>query len=61
MKKYKVRAEETIYHTYETTVEAESKQQAEQIASEMHPQDYKNFNEESAGDFTIEDIEEIEE
>ena len=61
MKKYKIKAGETIYHTYETIVEAESKQQAEQIASEMHPQDYEDFNEESAGDFEIDTVEEGEE
>ena len=57
MKKYKITAGETIYHTYETIVKAENKQQAQQIASEMHPEDYKDFNEESAGDFEIDTVE----
>ena len=57
MKKYKITAGETIYHTYETIVEAENKKQAEQIASGMHPEDYKDFNEESAGDFEIDTVE----
>ena len=57
MKKYKIKAGETIYHTYETIIEAENKQQAEQIASEMHPEDYKDFNVESAGDFEIDAVE----
>jgi len=61
MKKYKVRAEETIYAIYETEIEAKNKKEAEKIASDLNAYDYKSNDwSNSAGDFTIEDIEEIE-
>ena len=62
MKKYKVRAEETIYAIYETEIEAKNKKEAEKIALDTCASDYKSSDwSNSAGDFTIEDIEEIEE
>jgi len=62
MKKYKVRAEETIYAIYETEIEAETKEQAEKIALDTCISDYLNSDlSNSAGDFTIEEIEEIKE
>jgi hypothetical protein len=61
MKKYKVRAEETIYAIYETEIEAKDKKQAEKIALDTCASDYLSSDwSNSAGDFTIEDIEEIE-
>jgi len=60
MKKYKIRAEETIYAVYETEIEAETKEQVEKMAYDMCVSDYLNSDlSNSAGDFTIEDIEEI--
>ena len=62
MKKYKVRAEETIYAIYETEIEAKNKKEAEKIALDTCASDYLSSDwSNSAGDFTIEDIEEIEE
>ena len=61
-KKYKVRAEETIYAIYETEIEAKNKKEAEKIALDTCASDYLSSDwSNSAGDFTIEDIEEIEE
>tara|TARA_R110000782_G_scaffold76394_1_gene152027 strand:- start:424 stop:609 length:186 start_codon:yes stop_codon:yes gene_type:complete len=61
MKKYKVRAEETIYAIYETEIEAKNEEEAKKIALDTCASDYKNSDwSNSAGDFTIEDIEEIE-
>ena len=40
MKKYKVRAEETIYAIYETEIEAKDKKQAEKIALDTCASDY---------------------
>ena len=60
MPKYKIRAEETIYAIYETEIEAETKEQAEKIALDTCVSDYLNSDlSNSAGDFTIEEIEEI--
>ena len=62
MKKYKVRAEETIYAIYETEIEAKNKKEAEKIALDTCASDYLSSDwSNSAGDFTIEDIEEIKE
>ena len=60
-KKYKVRAEETIYAIYETEIEAKNEKQARKIALDTCDSDYLSSDwSNSAGDFTIEDIEEIE-
>jgi hypothetical protein len=60
MKKYKVRAEETIYAIYETEIEAKNEKEAKKIALDTCTADYKSNDwSNSAGDFTIEDIEEI--
>jgi len=60
MPKYKVRAEETIYAIYETEINADNKKQAKKIALDTCVYDYKNNDlSNSAGDFTIEEIEEI--
>jgi len=62
MKKYKVRAEETIYAIYETEIEAKNEKQAEEFASKISVVDYDNTDlSNSAGDFIIEEIEEIKE
>ena len=61
MKKYKVTAGETIYVEYITEIEANNKKEAEKIALDTCASDYKSSDwSNSAGDFTIEDIEEIE-
>mgnify|MGYP003155365307 FL=1 len=61
MKTYKITAGETIYAVYETEIKAENKKQAEKIASEISAYDYKSNDwSNSAGDFAIEEIEEIE-
>ena len=61
MKTYKVTAGETIYAVYETEVRAKNKKEAEKIASEISAYDYKSNDwSNSAGDFAIEEIEEIE-
>jgi len=53
-------AEETIYAIYETEINADNKKQAEKIALDTCVYDYKNNDlSNSAGDFTIEEIEEI--
>ena len=60
MPKYKIRAEETIYAIYETEIDAANKKQAKQIALDTCVNDYKNNDlSNAAGDFTIEEIEEI--
>ena len=61
-KKYKVRAEETIYAIYETEIEAKNEEEAKKIALDTCASDYKSSDwSNSAGDFTIENIEEIKE
>ena len=61
MKKYRVRAEETIYAIYEIEVEAKNEEQAREISLETAYSDYKSSDlSNSEGDFTIEAIEEIE-
>ena len=61
MPKYKIRAEETIYAIYETEIKAKNEKQARKIALNTCTSDYLNSDwSNSAGDFTIEDIEEIE-
>ena len=61
MPKYKIRAEETIYAIYETEIDADNKKQAKKIALDTCVYDYKNTDlSNSAGDFIIEEIEEIE-
>jgi len=62
MKTYKVTAGETIYAVYETEIKAENKKQAKKIASEINAYDYKSNDwSNSAGDFGIEEIEEVQE
>ena len=61
MPKYKIRAEETIYAIYETEINADNKKQAKKIALDTCASDYLNSDwSNSAGDFAIEEIEEIE-
>ena len=61
MPKYKIRAEETIYAIYETEIDADNKKQAEQFADKISVSDYDNTDlSNSAGDFIIKEIEEIE-
>jgi len=62
MKKYKVRAEETIYAIYETEIKAKNEKQAKKIALDTCASDYLSSDwSNSAGDFTIEEIEEVQE
>ena len=62
MKTYKITAGETIYAVYETEIKAENKKQAEEIASDLNAYDHKSNDwSNSAGDFTIETIEEVQE
>ena len=62
MKTYKITAGETIYAVYETEIKAKDKKQAEKIASEISAYDYKSNDwSNSAGDFAIEEIEEVQE
>jgi hypothetical protein len=59
---YKITAGETIYAVYETEVRAKNKKEAEKIASEISAYDYKSNDwSNSAGDFAIEEIEEVQE
>ena len=61
MPKYKIRAEETIYAIYEIEIEAKNKEEARKTALDTAYSDYKSSDlSNSAGDFTIEEIEEIE-
>ena len=61
MKKYKVRAEETIYAIYETEIEAKNEKETKKIPVTVLTVIYLSSDwSNSAGDFTIEDIEEIE-
>ena len=60
MKKYKIRAEQTIYASYETEIEAKNKDEAKKIALETCVSDYLNSDlSNPAEEFSIEDIEEI--
>tara|TARA_R100000234_G_C4983917_1_gene172308 strand:- start:530 stop:742 length:213 start_codon:yes stop_codon:yes gene_type:complete len=60
MKKYKVIAGETIYVEYMTEIEANNKKEAEKIALDTCASDWESTDwSNSAGDFIIEDIEEI--
>ena len=62
MKTYKITAGETIYAVYETEIKAKNKKQAEEIASDLNAYDYKSNDwSNSAGDFAIEEIEEVQE
>ncbi len=62
MRTYKITAGETIYAVYETEVRAKNKKEAEKIASEISAYDYKSNDwSNSAGDFAIEEIEEVQE
>ena len=61
MPKYKMKAEETINAIYEIEINADNKKQAIKIALDTASSDYKSSDlSNSAGDFTIEEIEEIE-
>ena len=61
MKTYKITAGETIYAVYETEIKAKNEKQARKIALDTCASDYLSSDwSNSAGDFTIEDIEEIE-
>ena len=59
-KTYKIIAGETIYAVYETEVKAKNKEEAKKIALDTCVYDYKSSDlSNSAGDFGIEEIEEV--
>lgn len=61
-KTYKIIAGETIYAVYETEVKAKNKEEAKKIALDTCVYDYKSSDlSNSAGDFGIEEIEEVQE
>ena len=62
MKTYRIIAGETIYAVYETEVKAKNKEEAKKIALDTCVSDYKSSDlSTSAGDFGIEEIEEVQE
>ena len=59
-KTYKIIAGETIYAVYETEVKAKNKEEAKKIALDTCVSDYKSSDlSNSAGDFVIEEVEEV--
>ena len=62
MKTYRVIAGETIYAVYETEVKAKNKEEAKKIALDTCVSDYESSDlSNSAGDFEIDEIEEVQE
>ena len=62
MKTYRIIAGETIYAVYETEVKAKNKEEAKKIALDTCVSDYKSSDlSTSAGDFEIDEIEEVQE
>ena len=62
MKTYRIIAGETIYAVYETEVKAKNKEEAKKIALDTCVYDYKSSDlSNSAGDFEIDEIEEVQE
>ena len=62
MKTYRIIAGETIYAVYETEVKAKNKEEAKKIALDTCVSDYESSDlSTSAGDFGIEEIEEVQE
>ena len=62
MKTYRIIAGETIYAEYYTEIKAKNKEEAEKIALNTCVSDYESSDlSTSAGDFGIEEIEEVQE
>ena len=62
MKTYRVIACETIYAEYYTEIKAKNKEEAKKIALDTCVSDYKSSDlSTSAGDFEIDEIEEVQE
>jgi hypothetical protein len=60
MKKYKVVASQTIYATYEIEVEAEDKEDAENVAMNTYINDWDDERFENGDALTVDEIEEVE-
>jgi len=60
MKTYKIEAGETVYHRYEVEIKAKNKEQAKKIAENKPTSEWDDEETEHAGDFTIDEIEEVE-
>ena len=60
MKKYKVVANQTIYATYEIEVEAEDKEDAENVALNTYINDWDDERFENGDALTVDEIEEVE-
>ena len=61
MKKYKVVASQTIYATYEIEVEAEDKEDAENVALNTYINDWDDERFENGDALTVDEIEEVQE
>ena len=60
MKTYRIIAGETIYAQYYKKIKAKNKEEAKKIASDICVSDYESSHlSTSAGDFEIEEIEEV--
>jgi len=60
MKKYKIKAGETVYHSYEVEIKAKNKEQAKKIAENKPTSEWDDEEIEHVGDFIIDEIEEVE-
>ena len=60
MKTYKVVASQTIYATYEIEVEAEDKEDAENVALNTYINDWDDERFENGDALTVDEIEEVE-
>ena len=60
MKKYRVVASQTIYATYEIEVEAEDKEDAENVALNTYINDWDDERFENGDALTVDEIEEVE-
>ena len=60
MKKYKVVASQTIYATYEIEVEAEDKEDAENVAMNTYINDWDDERFENGDALTVDEIEVVE-
>ena len=59
-KKYKIVASQTIYATYEIEVEAEDKEDAENVALNTYINDWDDERFENGDALTVDEIEEVE-
>ena len=60
LKKYRVVASQTIYATYEIEVEAEDKEDAENVALNTYINDWDDERFENGDALTVDEIEEVE-